>query len=52
MTKETLINYREVSTTLTGKPYRINSKYWPKKHDKAMKELLLMINIWKQRYSL
>jgi hypothetical protein len=51
MKKENLINYKAASMHLTGKHGHIRGDYWPKKHDKAMKELLLMINIWKQRYS-
>lgn len=41
-----LINYRELSTILTGKPDRIRSDRGTKQHKEAIKELNTILDLW------
>ena len=51
-TVEKVINFQAVSKILTGKPGRITSERVLKGHEKAVKELRLMVQVWLQRYQM
>ncbi len=46
MKAEDLINYRQLSRTLTGSPIKIHSKFTPKEYKKSVDDLLKLINYW------
>lgn len=46
MKAEDLINFRQLSKTLTGSPTKIHSKFTPKIYKREVDALIKVINFW------